>query len=396
MPPLPSNPAEDAGPRIIGATMAITVVAFLTYASRMYSRVILVRGGVGLDDYFMTLAIAMVIVGETFIWLSIDHGAGKHLGDIPLEDLPIGLKYNFITQPIFLLAICFVKLAVGSTLFRIASEPIYRRIIVATMIFMASYTTASLFTILLQCTDIRALWDFQIAQTATCWNQQTLQGISYTNVSLNILTDLCFAIFIPIPMLWKLNVNARTRVSIILALGLGCFACAAAIAKLPYLVNYGKTGDWLWDSQNICIWTVMECNVGIVAGSLPALRPMFKRVLGSTLGSGKATGGSSGYHRHQDTAGPHSVGTSRKGGTKSATDETSSERGFTEASYYEMGSRGRDMKSANSVDVFAEADALSSDESITRSGQNGRGAGRTSATGITKTVTASVNYQGRK
>jgi hypothetical protein len=239
------------------------------------------------------------------------------------------------------------------------------------------------------------LWDFEIAQTATCWPQKTLQGLSYTNVSLNILTDLCFAIFIPIPMLWNLNVNKRTRATLILALGLGCFACAAAIAKIPSLVDYGKTGDWLWDSRDICIWTVTECNVGIVAGSLPALRPMFKRVLGGTFGTGKGTSGS-GYQRHQDSTVTRTTGTSRRGGLKSVTDETSSERGFNEASYYEMGNRDRDVKGgANTVNVFADADALSSDETVNRSPQGRRAEGRANPGGITKTVTASVNFQGR-
>ncbi|KAK0611356.1 hypothetical protein B0T14DRAFT_440511 [Immersiella caudata] len=354
----PSNPAEDAGPRIIGATMAVTVLAFVTYSARMYSRIVLVRG-VGMDDYFMSLAMAMVIVGEALVWASVNRGAGKHLGDIPLEDLPIGLKLNFISQPIFLIAICVVKLA----------------------------------TVVLQCTDIRALWDLEIAQTATCWPQKTLQGLSYTNVGLNTLTDLCFAIFIPIPMLWNLNVNWRTRASLILALGLGCFACAAAIAKIPSLVDYGKTGDWLWDSQDICIWTVTECNVGIIAGSLPALRPMFKRALGGTFGTGKGTSGS-GYQRHQDSSATRTTGTSR-GGLKSVTDETSSERGFNEASYYEMGNRDRDVKGANTVDVFADPDALSSDETVNRSPQGRRVEARGNPGGITKTVTASVKFQGR-
>jgi hypothetical protein len=250
-------------------------------------------------------------------------------------------------------------------------------------------------TVVLQCTDIRALWDLEIAQTATCWPQRTLQGLSYTNVSLNILTDLCFAIFIPIPMLWNLNVNRRTRASLILALGLGCFACAAAIAKIPSLVDYGKTGDWLWDSRDICIWTVTECNVGIVAGSIPALRPMFKRVLGGTFGTGKGTSGS-GYQRHQDSTGQRTTGTSRRGGLKSTTDDTSSERGFNEASYYEMGNRDGDIKGANTVNVFADVDALSSDETVHRSAQVGRAEGRIDASGITKTVTASVNYHGRR
>jgi hypothetical protein len=56
--------------------------------------------------------------------------------------------------------------------------------------------------------------------------------------------------------------------------------------KIGSLVNYGKTGDWLWDSRNITIWTVTECNIGIIAGNLPCMKPLFRSVLGSTYGRG--------------------------------------------------------------------------------------------------------------
>jgi len=93
----------------------------------------------------MSLAMAMVIVGEGFIVASTSYGAGRHLGDIPLENISMGMKLNFITQPIFLLAICIVKLAVGSTLLRIATEKIYKRIIIGIMSFMAFYTIGCFF-----------------------------------------------------------------------------------------------------------------------------------------------------------------------------------------------------------------------------------------------------------
>jgi hypothetical protein len=221
--------------------------------------------------------------------------------------------------------------------------------------------------VVFQCTDIRTLWDPTVAPN--CWPQSTLKGLSYTNVALNILTDLCFAIFIPAPMLWNLNVNTRTRISLLFSLGLGCFACAAAFIKIGSLVNYGKEGDWLWDSRDITIWTVVECNTGIVAGNLPTLRPIFKRILGSTLGYGSRTNGVSGgsaYPSRKNGGGSRtmqSFGTSsRKGaGSKTATDETSSERAFNAANEYEMGDR-----KDNGPTVFADPYALSSDETVNR------------------------------
>jgi hypothetical protein len=39
-----------------------------------------------------------------------------------------------------------------------------------------------------------------------------------------------------------------------------------------------KAGDVLYYSGNIVLWTIVECGLGIVAGSLPMLRRFFKRL----------------------------------------------------------------------------------------------------------------------
>jgi hypothetical protein len=66
----------------------------------------------------------------------------------------------------------------------------------------------------------------------------------------------------------------------------GNSATVAALIKVTFLPSYGKTGDWLWDSRNLTIWTVIESNVGIIAGNLPCLKPLFRAALGSTYGRG--------------------------------------------------------------------------------------------------------------
>lgn len=93
----------------------------------------------------MSVAMGLVIAGEGVIISSLTHGAGKHLGDILPEALPKGMKMNFISQPIFLIAICVVKLAVGSTLLRIANTKFYRRLIIGIMVFMGVYTVGCFF-----------------------------------------------------------------------------------------------------------------------------------------------------------------------------------------------------------------------------------------------------------
>lgn len=121
-----------------------------------------------------------------------------------------------------------------------------------------------------------------------------MMALAYTNFTLNIVTDLVFAVFIPVPMLWNINVTRRTRISLFGVLGLGCFACACAITRITYIGTYGKTGDWLWDSQYLTTWSVLELNIGIIAASLPSLRPLFKKFLGSVYGAG--TNKAKGYY----------------------------------------------------------------------------------------------------
>jgi hypothetical protein len=283
-------------------------------------------------DMIMFFTMALSAAGWGVILASCASGAGKHLGDLTPEQRIKGLKLNFMSQPIYMICICTTKLSVGASLLRIATTRFWRTTIIATMACAALYTTVFFITLFCQCTDLRVLWDAAIP--ATCWGQHTLQSLSYTSNALNITTDLLLALVIPAPMLWNLNVNTRTRLTLIGILGLGVFACSAALVKLGFIVNYGKVGDFLWDSQDITIWTVAEVNIAIVAGSLPALRPLFKTILGSTYGRGSRKTPMSGSHpqsrSRQSRVGKHwrSLPSSHK-----RDDDTSSQTGFNSSEF---------------------------------------------------------------
>ncbi|KAH7349086.1 hypothetical protein BKA66DRAFT_477026 [Pyrenochaeta sp. MPI-SDFR-AT-0127] len=278
-----SYPKEDQGHAILAATLTVTIVAGITFGTRLFVRVKMIQN-VGWDDYTMGVAMMLCVAGQIVIIPQVRLGAGKHLDQIPPDEFQQAFKLNFVTQPLYLFAIMLIKESIGFFLLRIAITPFYRRTIISVMVFMAVYTTACFVTIVLQCTNLAVLWDPEAE--GTCWGATTLKALGYTNVALNITTDLLFSVIIPIPMLWKVQMNRRQKSSVIGILGLGIFATAAAFVKMSYLPNYGKTGDWLWDSHNITIWTVTESNIGIIAGNLPCMKPLFRSVLGSTYGRG--------------------------------------------------------------------------------------------------------------
>ena len=93
----------------------------------------------------MVLCMALAWAGQGAIFGQLSHGAGQHIGDVDPDIYMVGMKLNFISQPIFLIAICVVKLSVGCALLRIASTKFYRWLILSIMGFMTFYTIGCFF-----------------------------------------------------------------------------------------------------------------------------------------------------------------------------------------------------------------------------------------------------------
>ena len=127
-------------------------------------------------------------------------------------------------------AIPAVKLSVGFFLLRIAPNKFFRRLLQGTMTFLMVYTFVCFLTLLLQCDNLAVLWDLSVK--ARCWSQATLQGLSYANSVVNIVTDVFFAA-LPVPMLWNVQINARTKASLVAIMGLGVLSVGAAHPHHP-------------------------------------------------------------------------------------------------------------------------------------------------------------------
>ncbi|OCK79704.1 hypothetical protein K432DRAFT_59635 [Lepidopterella palustris CBS 459.81] len=376
--PVANYPNEDQGPTILASTLTVTVLALISLAIRLFVRVRLIRN-VGWDDYMMIVAMALCVTGQVLIIPEVKYGAGRHINHIPVEDFGKGLKYNFITQPIYLWAICMVKVSIGFFLLRVAATAFFRRVIISIMVFMTIYTLVCFFTIMFECTNLAVLWDSTVK--ATCFTPQTLRALSYTNVALNITTDILFSLIIPIPMLWNVQMNIRTKSSVIGVLALGVFATAAALVKTSFLPSYGKHGDWLWDSRNLTIWNVIESNIGIVAGNLPCMKPLFRRVLGSIYGGGSGNVSNNKYYGRGYAPGTgHSVNNYNSLGSRKTEEGYGAGPDLNGDEAHMMTRITVRAKSSASVDSVSKM----SDESITRL--------EGSKMGITKTTTTKVAF----
>jgi hypothetical protein len=77
----------------------------------------------------------------------VRYGGGRHAAYIdPPSNITVGLHYNYITQPLCLISVFFVKLGVGFFLLRLTPSINFKRFIWGTMAFTTAAFIANLCT----------------------------------------------------------------------------------------------------------------------------------------------------------------------------------------------------------------------------------------------------------
>lgn len=83
-------------------------------------------------------------------------------------------------------------------------------------------------------------------------------------------------------------------------------ASTATIIRLKYLTLYSDPGEFMFSTGKIGLWSLIEEGIGLIAGSLPALRPLLSLRIRVYAGSNTpASGGRaypSGSHHIQPSA----------------------------------------------------------------------------------------------
>ncbi|KAF3809692.1 hypothetical protein GCG54_00005233 [Colletotrichum gloeosporioides] len=302
-------PDINRGPEILATCGSLVGISVVIVMMRIYVRAKIVRL-VGWDDWCI-LAATVVIFAEMMVILpEVEYGGGRHIQYIePKSNVVIGLHYNFVTQPLCLIALCLAKVSVGLFLLRVSPSTRMRYFIMGTIVFTILSATGNFLTVFFQCRPLAYTWDTSI-KGGECIPPANLKFAAFFNSGVSVFTDLLFAL-LPIPMLWTVQLNWKVKSAVIGVLSLGIFATVAAVIKISFLPNYGKHGDFLFDSSDITIWTTVEICTAIVAASIPCLKPLFRAILAGS--SAKYT---SKYNNHDGYV--RNNGTNRTGATGDA------------------------------------------------------------------------------
>ncbi|EXJ87532.1 hypothetical protein A1O3_04492 [Capronia epimyces CBS 606.96] len=258
-------------------------IALLTVILRLYVRIFMLKG-VGADDYVMVAA-AVCSVG-VIICFSGEAAAGilgRHPALAAPADYSKFMHWRYFHSLIVMFGISLVKISIACFLRRFVPTKGYQRFLMGSIVFLVAFTLSCAGTLIFNCgATVSANWNFDLRTSgkAKCFSNNTFTNIGIFNSSINIATDVLFAL-LPVPVVWKLQTNLRTKVTLVTILGLGLFACVASIIKAVKQAGALKDPDWTFH-DSFFMWNNIEFHVGILAASLPSLRPLFVKILGAT------------------------------------------------------------------------------------------------------------------
>ncbi|KAF7958143.1 hypothetical protein EAE96_003705 [Botrytis aclada] len=277
----PNSQAPYHAAGLVVVTCVFVPLAIMAVSVRTFTRSRIVRIFAA-DDYVMIFALLTSIALTGCILNLLDYGLGKHLYDVPLDDLyPNFLKINVIAAMLFCAATGMAKTSVLLFYRRIFPSKNFHCVIWCLVAFTICYSSASVLANLFSCRPISASWDIQYAGTAKCINRPVFY---FAQAGLGIATDFA-TVIAPLPMMWNLQIPIRQKIGVGGILIMGSFVCVVSIIRLKSLYVLLKGTDLTLDTVDALLWCVIELNLSIVGGCAPTLRPFMRKYCPKVLGS---------------------------------------------------------------------------------------------------------------
>ncbi|KAI0535951.1 hypothetical protein GGR58DRAFT_477175 [Xylaria digitata] len=237
------------------------------------------------DDWIILLALVSCIIYAVFVIIGVAAGglgrplkrdaAGEPIYD---DTFFIFQRVSYVTNAIQILALGPTKLAVLLFYRRIFSVERhgFNTISIALIVLVTIWTIAFFFTNIFTYTPVSDMWTKPPGEAHHTFTHVTrmYNAQCFADMALDAII-----ITLPLPQIWKLQMNTRLKIQIsgLFLLGLITIGASAARAVIQYGVaaefDTGNPDQTYYLAHGI-YWALIEVSLGIVAASLPLLRPI--------------------------------------------------------------------------------------------------------------------------
>ena len=212
-------PVRDRSGDLITLTTAVSSVAGAFTALRFAHKIIFMRYGLGLDDWFI-LATMVVTIPGVFITIygMAPNGLGKDIWTLSSERITNVLRYFYIMAIIYFVITSLVKISIVSFYLRVFPSRGVQRLLWATIVFIALWGIAYVFAAAFQCTPVRYFWtQWDGLHEGQCLDKT---AIAWSNAAINIALDF-WILAIPLWQLRGLQLHWKKKVGVALMFCVG-------------------------------------------------------------------------------------------------------------------------------------------------------------------------------
>ncbi|KAG9692055.1 NADH-ubiquinone oxidoreductase, partial [Aureobasidium melanogenum] len=268
------------------AALAFIPITSVALSLRLYVRISIVKG-FGLDDLFLIGAQIwfLVFCGYAIKLINYEHDPSLKAAiaeSVKTAMVAIGKLYTdsvFFTL-FYVLSVIFLKISLAFFYLRIIVQRWQKIVICIAATTMTLYGLGYGFLYVFRCGP-------NVEQQLVYWAEgkcipdHTLLVMTYVFGSLDTLTDFIYA-FLPIYILWNSNMPMGMKLTAGFLLCMGSVSSICALVRVATLSNLKFDTAFFKQAVQTGLWSIIEPGLAIVATSLAACRPLWRKVFEDT------------------------------------------------------------------------------------------------------------------
>lgn len=229
------------------------------------------RNGITLDDYLIVFA-TLCIIGQcaSGIGYGAGHGMGRHVNVVSPYDQMMVRKGDYVFSHFYDIALVSVKLGILAFYHRVFVIPLFRKIVLATALFVIGWGIGITATLGLVCRPIAAFWDASVQ--GKCLH--LVEFTYFTNIS-NLVTDV-WIFLLPIPVILRLQLQTKKKLLLCFIFSIGLATCVVSAMRLTVVLGHGYA-DFTWSYVPLGAYSAFEPLGGLLCTNLPIIWHMWRK-----------------------------------------------------------------------------------------------------------------------
>ena len=199
----------------------------------------------------------------------VKNGLGRDIWTLTDVQITNVLKYYYMGEIFYVVALGISKISILFFYLRVFPAKSFRVLTYSVMGVCAAYTVAFFFATTIQCWPINLAWNQWDGLHQGRCNDIHLQG--WIAAAINIALDAVVMI-LPMKHLAALNMSLKKKVMVMSMFSVGIFVIFVSAIRLYSLIHFASTQNITWNYVDAGIWSLIEINVSIICGCMPAHR----------------------------------------------------------------------------------------------------------------------------